>query len=40
MELTLVGRVVGDHLTEGLVIEKDSQYKKGKAEEALINHAY
>ena len=40
MESTHVGRVVGDHLTEGLVLEKDSQYKKGKAEETLINHAY
>ena len=36
VESTLVGREPGDHLTEGPILQKDPQYKKWKAKEAII----
>ena len=35
MELTLVGRELGDHLKESPMVRKNLQYKKWKAEEAM-----
>ena len=37
VELTIVGRELGDHLKESPVLEKDPRYRKLKAEEALIH---
>ena len=37
VELTLVGRELGDHLKESPILEKDPRYKRWKAEEALIH---
>ena len=35
VELTLVGRELGDHLKESFILRKNLQYKKWKAEETM-----
>lgn len=37
VKLTLLGRELGDHLTEDLVLKKDPRYKKWKVEEVLMH---
>ena len=39
VELTLVGKELGDHLKENLVLEKDPRYERWKAEEAFIHQS-